>query len=291
MPELSLEEIKRIAVTAMFSDDRLSETLVLKGGNALGLVHGIGSRYSLDLDFSMQDDLPESLEQFRERVDKALNKTFRQNGYVVFDVRMEQRPKTPSEGLADFWGGYALEFKLIAYPQYREFESVIEQLRKRAVSIGQGKKFLIDLSRYEYTHGKIPFLLDGYQISAYSHEMIVCEKLRAICQKMPDYATVIKRDKAGGARARDFFDIHELITKGALELPSDQTRETLVGIFDAKKVPLSLLGKICEFRDFHRPDFDAVKDTVAPGTKVEDFDFYFDFVLELVAKLEPLWNE
>ena len=32
---LSLEQIKRIAVTAMFADDEMFENLVLKGGNAL----------------------------------------------------------------------------------------------------------------------------------------------------------------------------------------------------------------------------------------------------------------
>lgn len=291
MPELSLEQIKRIAVTAMFADDVMSDTLVLKGGNALSLVHGIGSRYSMDLDFSMQDDLPEDVEVFRDRVDRALNKTFRPNGYVVFDVKMEQRPKTTSVDLAGFWGGYALEFKLIAYAQFKEFEEDLEQLRKRAVSIGQGKKFLIDVSRFEHIDGKVLVELDGYQISVYSPEMIVCEKLRAICQKMPEYANVIRRERTGNARARDFFDIHEMITQGALYLPTEHTQGTLKGMFDAKKVPLSLLGKIGEFRDFHRVDFDAVRDTVAPGTKVEDFDFYFDYVLELVVKLEPLWNK
>ena len=291
MPELSLEEIKRIAVTAMFSDDTMYDTLVLKGGNALSLVHGIGSRQSMDLDFSMRDDLPEDADAFRERVDRALNKTFRPNGLVVFDVKMEERPKTTSADLADFWGGYAMEFKLIGHAQFKEFQDELEQLRKRALSIGQGKKFLIDLSRFEYVDQKASTQLDGYQIWVYSQEMIVCEKLRAICQKMPEYAKVIRRERAGNARARDFFDIHEVLTQGSVVLPTGHTQETLKGMFHAKKVPLSLLGKIGEFRDFHRVDFDAVRDTVAPGKKVQDFDFYFDYVLELVAKLEPLWNE
>ena len=35
------EKIRRAIVTAMFSDDELYEHLVLKGGNALRLVHGL----------------------------------------------------------------------------------------------------------------------------------------------------------------------------------------------------------------------------------------------------------
>lgn len=288
---LSLEQIKRIAVTAMFADDEMFENLVLKGGNALNLIHRLGTRYSLDLDFSMRHDWPEDVETFCRRVEKTLSKTFLQNGYSVFDVKMEERPKAISEDMADFWGGYAVEFKLIPYAQYKEFEGDIDQLRNRAVSIGQGKKFLIDVSRFEYTEGKLQVELDGYRIFVYSTEMIVCEKLRAICQQMPEYGSVIKRDRAGGARARDFVDIHVLETQLALDLTSEQTLETLAGMFDVKRVPLSLLGKIGDFREFHRADFAAVQATVAAGTKLEDFDFYFDFVLALVAKLEPLWNK
>ena len=288
---LTLEQIKRIAVTAMFADDELFENLVLKGGNALSLIHRLGTRYSLDLDFSMRHDWPEDVDTFCRRVERTLRKTFLQSGYAVFDVKMEEKPHAISEDMAGFWGGYAVEFKLIPYAQYKEFEGDIDQLRKRAVSIGQGKKFLIDVSRFEYTDGKLQAELDGYRIFVYSPEMIVCEKLRAICQQMPEYGSVIKRGRAGSARARDFVDIHVLETQLALDLTSAQTLETLAGMFDVKRVPLSLLGKIGYFREFHRADFPAVQETVAPGTKLEDFDFYFDFVLALVARLESLWNK
>lgn len=35
---ISLEQIKKLAVTAMFSDDELMDQLVLKGGNAMALI-------------------------------------------------------------------------------------------------------------------------------------------------------------------------------------------------------------------------------------------------------------
>jgi hypothetical protein len=44
-------------------------------------------------------------------------------------------------------------------------------------------------------------------------------------------------------------------------------------------VPLELIGKIQDFREFHRADFQSVKDTIKPGVSLRDFDFYFDYVL------------
>jgi len=77
-----LEEIKKIAIMAMFSDDTLMENLVLKGGNALDIVYRIGTRASLDLDFSMPDDI--NLLSFSDRIQYLLVKTFREHGLPVF---------------------------------------------------------------------------------------------------------------------------------------------------------------------------------------------------------------
>jgi len=52
----------------------LEELLVLKGGNALELVHRLGSRASVDLDFSLEEDAdPGSL---AERLERALRDRF-----------------------------------------------------------------------------------------------------------------------------------------------------------------------------------------------------------------------
>ena len=48
-----VEKIKKLATIAMFSDDDLMEMLVLKGANALEIVHGLAVRTSIDLDFSV----------------------------------------------------------------------------------------------------------------------------------------------------------------------------------------------------------------------------------------------
>jgi len=51
---ISLEGVRRRILIALFSDDELMDTLVLKGGNALALIYKVGSRASIDMDFSIQ---------------------------------------------------------------------------------------------------------------------------------------------------------------------------------------------------------------------------------------------
>jgi predicted nucleotidyltransferase component of viral defense system len=58
--KLDFAQIRRTAIAALFSDDVLTEYLVLKGGNALDLVYGITARTSMDLDFSMGKDFEDS---------------------------------------------------------------------------------------------------------------------------------------------------------------------------------------------------------------------------------------
>src|SRR5512146_1421142 len=53
---MDLSDIRRLVIVAMFSDDVLFGRLVLKGGNAISLVYGYGTRGSLDVDFSIDGD-------------------------------------------------------------------------------------------------------------------------------------------------------------------------------------------------------------------------------------------
>lgn len=293
MPALSninLDEIKKLVVTAMISDDELFEHLVLKGGNAIDLIHQLTTRASVDLDFSMAEDFPGGPDDLKVRVENSLRKTFRQNNYEVFDLKMAEKPDHLSDEMKDFWGGYGFEFKLIDIKYFEEHRTDPQQLRKHALKIGQGQKFLIDVSRFEYTDDKLSLDFDGYVIYVYSQEMIVCEKLRALCQQMPEYGPIIKRSRPGTARARDFFDIYHLVTAFELDLSSNKAHHILRQMFKAKKVPLLFLKELHRYRDFHRSDFAAVQATVSPTVKMESYDFYFDFTLGLVERLKPLWN-
>jgi predicted nucleotidyltransferase component of viral defense system len=283
-----LEEMKELVVVAMFSDDELMERLVLKGGNALELIHEMSTRASVDVDFSMADDFPpEKRNEYLGRVERALKSTFQLEGYEVFDVKMQEQPRGITPDMADFWGGYSVEFKLSERVKYLQFSKDLEQLRRNAVQLGDSTKFHIDISRFEYTVGKERRELKGHEIFVYSPTMIVCEKLRAICQQMPEYDLVVKRTRTvvGRARARDFLDIHTLVSKCNLDLTGEQNLSLLRKVFGAKRVPLELLERIEGYRETHRQDFPDVLSTLKVGLKAESFDVYFDFVLEVARQV------
>lgn len=193
--------------------------------------------------------------------------------------------------MAGFWGGYQIEFKIIEYEKYSGLSDKIESLRRNALVVGnrQKKKIKIDISKFEYCIPKQKYEMDGYTIYVYTPEMIVIEKLRAICQQMPEYAGIVTTPSRS-ARARDFFDIYATIEHFKIDLATKQNTELLNNIFAAKRVPVELIGKIQDYREFHRSDFTAVKDTVKIDTELRDFDFYFDYVVDKCRSLETLWK-
>jgi hypothetical protein len=61
-------------------------------------------------------------------------------------------------------------------------------------------------------------------------------------------------------------------------------------IFDVKRVPLQLIARIADVRDFHALGFAAVQATMRPGVHLETFEHYHRFVVDQCKKLEPLWD-
>lgn len=277
--------IRRTTIIALFADDELAEMLALKGGNALSLVHGITSRTSVDLDFSIEQDF-QDFPRTRERIFRVLRDRFDSAGYTVFDERLIPKPQIVGEDIKPWWGGYELNFKLLRRELYEEIlHSRPKKLSIEAMLTGPGQKrtFKVDISKHEYIEGRQELELDHNSIYVYTPEMIALEKLRAICQQMDEYADSGPRS----ARARDFFDIHEIITKRTVDLTLPVNLELLQLIFKAKNVPLELLGRVMDTREFHRPDWPDVESSVK-GERVKSFDFYFDFVLEQIKHLKTL---
>lgn len=286
-----VQQIKRLVVIAMFSNDELMERFVLKGGNAVDLAYQLGWRASVDIDLSMADDFRlEDIGAVRLQIERNLLATFRPAGYEIFDVTMEEQPEKVSSELTMFWGGYVLSFKLIEVAKYAEHSGSLENLRRNAVRIGAKGKFDIDISKFEYCESKIAHDFEGYRIFVYTPEMLVCEKLRAVCQQMREYGSIVHRNRTGSARARDFVDIYQLMENFKLDLATAENCLLLRNIFDAKRVPLALLNQLPEYREFHRPDFAAVKATVKAGVVLKEFDFYFDYVLRVWSRLKALGN-
>lgn len=289
---MDFDHIKRLVIIAMFSDDDLMDLLVLKGGNALDIVHKAAFRSSIDLDFSIENEfLKEDFGAILAKVDRALKDTFRPEGFEVFDVRFVEKPKKISENLARFWGGYQIDFKIIDSGKYFKYQNSIDTVRRNATVVGPNnkKKFQIDISKFEYCRPKEERDLEGYTIYVYTPEMIIFEKLRAICQQMPEYEQSVS-NPTRSARARDFFDIYTVFEIFRIDMKSKENFQLLKNIFDAKRVPLELIGKIKEYREYRRPDFDAVKDTVKRDYRLESFDYYFDYVVNKAKDLKTLWE-
>ena len=53
---MDLADIRSRVIVALFAQDQLLDQLVLKGGNAISLIYGYGSRSSLDIDCSIDGD-------------------------------------------------------------------------------------------------------------------------------------------------------------------------------------------------------------------------------------------
>ena len=287
-----LKQIKTTTVTSIFADDDLLDLFVLKGGNAMDLIHQVSSRSSVDLDFSMRGIL--DINFVAPKVQKAIKSGFKEIGYLAFDIKMTPKPKEnlPSV-LASFWGGYAVEFKIISLNTAAELDENIDDMRRQAINLGKGTKFEIDISCHEYIEGKQRRNFEDHTIYVYSPEMIVCEKLRAICQQLAEYGQIIKRNGLGRQRARDFIDIETLITEFQIDLSQPNIQELLRQIFAIKKVPLNFLAEIRkpEIQTFHQVGYASVKDTVLPNITLQPFNYYFDFVSGEIEKLEALWDE
>jgi len=283
-----LDKIKKLAVIAMVSDDELMEKLVFKGGNAIDLIYQISGRASIDLDFSIQQEFQKSeLEDLIRKIERCLVDTFRQEGLAVFDIKFMEKPTKMSSEYKDFWGGYKIEFKVIPHTTYSDNADNIDSLRRQATVVGPRniKTFKIEISKFEYCEGKIEKELDGYTLYVYTTEMLILEKIRSICQQVPKYREVIKTHTST-ARARDFFDIYILMQHFPLDINSQIITEKLKLIFAAKKVPLSYVHEVNNQREFHKQDWDSVKDTVKGGMDLQEYYFYFDYVIDILESIQ-----
>jgi len=284
------EQIRRTIIIALVSDDALMEQLVLKGGNALAIVHEIGARTSLDLDYSLEGDFTDAQAAGR-LIEAALTTEFRRHDIVVFDFKCEAKPGKPSSDTPSWWGGYLVSFKLIGREAHEDAKD-LSDARRRALMTGAGAgakgTFKIDISKHEYTSPRVAAEIEDFAVYVYTPEMIAVEKIRAICQQMPEYGFISEKMKR--ARARDFYDIYAVLTSRTIDLTTAESLFLLREVFSAKGVPVRLLSNIGHETvfNFHETGWASVEASAKPE---HGFRFYFDFVSALVATLKPLWEE
>ncbi len=278
------DKIKALTIKGLVSDDELMETLILKGGNAISLGHNISNRASYDLDFSIIDgDFKKELKEIGTIMETSLADTFKNEGYHLFDFKIQAKPAVSKEGTVDFWGGYAVEFKIISNELYGKNKKDIDSVRRNAIAYlpNNSPKIQIEISKHEFVESPEAHQIDGLTFYVYPLKLIVFEKLRAICQQVPEYSSVIP-SFTPRARAKDFYDIYILLEESGISIEDNQNKDILRKVFDAKKVPYDFLRKIRENKEIHEQNFASLRDTVPAIEKenLKDFDFYFNYVVD-----------
>jgi hypothetical protein len=279
---MTQEQIRVLILKSLFSDEWLFNHLVMKGGNALALVYHVGGRSSLDLDFSIEDDF-EDCARVSSRMASALSSTLEGAGVRVFDFRMEPKPN-PSETRT--WGGYIAEFKLIPLSLASKLDFRMDDMRRQALSVAPGsqrRRYTIEISKYEYVGDKVVRNVEGVDVCVYSPVLLAAEKLRALLQQHPEYRQI--GDSLKRSRARDLYDIWTISDFFAIKL--DRHLPTVNAVFAAKGVDLNLLGRLSELRALHMASWSDVELSVSRA--LEDFDFYFNFVVEVANSLHAQW--
>lgn len=285
---MDVKKVKKLTLIALVSNDEIMEEIVLKGGNAISIGYDLGVRGSFDLDFSLEEDFTSDISSVSDTIKENLERVFSENEFVVFDYNFNQKPKTISHDLVDFWGGYAVEFKIISKSKWLEFNGKIDDVRRNALPLNpdNSPKFRIEFSKHEFISNKKGIKIEGYTVYIYPPELLVFEKLRAICQQTPEYREIVKSHPASG-RARDFYDIQTICENFDIDVSSDESKQIIKSVFEAKRVPIDFIRKIRGYKDLHAQDFSQVLDTVSPAERetMESFDFYFEFVLSLFENL------
>ncbi len=280
-----LELVKKTALTALMSDDDLFEMLVFKGGNALDLIYKISSRASMDLDFSMATDFSdEERAGMQKRLTRLFMDEYSRIDLVPFDIKFGPRPQKLAPEQPPEWGGYRIEFKLADKSLASQGDN--NEMRRRALELAADhtRTFSIDISKHEFCEKKERRQIENYDIYIYPPQIILLEKIRALCQQTEGYQGIMRSSRS--ARARDFFDIYQLLTRfPEIDLCSPDSIKLLRRIFEIKRVPLALLRDVRKDKALHETDYPSLKNSMKPGFVLEPFSFYFDFVVERLEKI------
>jgi predicted nucleotidyltransferase component of viral defense system len=279
---MTIDDVVRHCLMALFRNDFFKKEFVLKGGQWLRLREELRTRLSGDIDFSVKGKI-ENPDQFEETLRECISAEFASNGFYAFAFKVDRRPKKRRDGQPDWWGGWRVSFKLIDYDKRTLPRDALE----RSAITPQGANssvIAIDVSEYEYCESVERMKIDAVSITVYSRALVLLEKLRAICQQHPAYPL-----KGNLARSRDYYDIEQLWRKVVSESAETtfikECREHLPGVFAAKEVDLELLQKIfdSEFVKLQESGWQSVVSTV--NNKVADFSFYNEVVRLIVKKL------
>jgi predicted nucleotidyltransferase component of viral defense system len=281
----TIDSFKRAVIKGLFTDDDLMEIFVLKGGNAIEFFYLEGDRSSFDIDISISKDFTaEELEKLKVTLERNIKQEFKSLGYTIFDFSLVPKPNRVKPNSKYFWGGYFIEFKVISLEKFQKAMNY-DEIRRNSEKIkpNHSPKLTVDISKFEYIDIKEKKELDGLTVYVYPIHLIIIEKLRAICQQNAKYSKIID-SHTRRPRPRDFYDIYKLKSKFNFEF-NDESFEILKQVFIIKEVPLSYLLELSIDRDFHESDYTSLKDSINRKSELQEFNFYFNFVLDMVQPL------
>ena len=278
---MTIEETITEVIIALYSSSKLAKLLILKGGSAMRMFDDLSARLSFDADFSIEETLTDASPVKRE-MERCLKRRFAHHGLDLIDFSFQKRPKVVKKDFPEWWGGWACEFKLVSR---KHRGKSLEAKRRNALvpERASSSRIKIDLSEHEYCGKRRSKTIAGSRIRAYSQEMLVLEKLRAICQQHPNYPY---RQQSKN-RSRDFYDIHALTTDASEDFLA-RCKHHVKPVFEAKEVGMWLLRSLWDDEDFideFRRGFELVKDDVSG--KVDDFDTYLEHIRFLVQDICP----
>lgn len=275
---------QHVIISSLFQNSWVAEHLVLKGGNALSATLQVNNRMSVDFDLSLSLG-PEIKLKLSEEVEKALETGVADFGLSIFDYKFEEKPEKISPELKSFWGGAQVTFKIIEQEKFLKHD--IEHLRRECIQYNNRGSIQIDISYYEYCGDTMTKRINGVDVHSYSKQLMIAEKLRALCQQLPEYAVVVKRNRESARRCRDYYDLYSLTTEDLYILDRSQFLNTLKRCFMAKRVPLNLLAKLHTRHDFHAEDYQSLRDTVENPPSFDELKEHLDAI---IGHLKGLWD-
>lgn len=288
-----IREIKALAIIALCSDDYLMDKLILKGGSCIELAYQISARASKDIDFSTNYSFTKDIiKEITKKLNLNLKKFFEPAGYFPFDIKFIEKPPDPDNN--NIHSGYKLTIKITTKENHARYNDSKDLLNKTALPVGKNnsRKLEIEISKHEYCCLKEKRQIKGHDIFVYSPMLIVFEKLRAICQSMKEYREHMGFKPFAKERARDFYDIervNEAIAR--IDFKNNENRDILGLVFMAKNVPLHLLDKIKDNVSIHMLGAESVKSTELANAVHKNYQYYIDYVLDIVDQLEEFWIE
>lgn len=218
---------------AIFTGE-ITEKLVFKGGTALSKIHFPARwRFSEDLDFTLKGDL-EDFDNLKATLREALNRSTGESG-IDFTIRsFHTNPD---------------------YAQIKvQYDAILQQKNTTNMDIFAGEEIYFDVKTVKHSFEDIP----EFDVLVYPIEEIFVEKLRSLFQR---------------ARARDYFDLYQLIT--SRDFDKDRIRKALLEKSQGRGVELNMdkffdqtenvrtyWDKALDRLTSSKPDFDEVNNII-----------------------------